>query len=352
MKITNLNAPDHRYSYSNGLTDGRRAWLAGQTASRYDPTTKHLVTAGTAGEQVNTALDKIENVLRGGSLATAAITHIRDYVPASAFEAYQQMLQARVGRLSADACASLVIIEGLLRDAAVIEVEVDVAPTARLTFCPTITPIDSDGTVQFAGDLRSQQSLCADRFAAYLEADGGTPQVAIAVTQSLVGGADGLTVAELAARIGVDDTVLARRLISAPFGDGMCVSLAATVAPAESTRPVDLRFNSPLEGAAIGVDDTVMLTRLRCASEATLIAQADAVFAGFADLVAQLGPSYQAVRTVEWVDRSVLSEYRRVADVRRQHLEPPFPAATGLVCAPDPSGDVMFELDVVLVEMR
>ena len=113
------------YSFSLGLTDDTTAWLSGHSASEFDPETKHIVVRGGMTEQAQTAYAKIEAILSAAGFDFSDVVRVVENVTAHGADQYADSVAVREQIFGENRPTVVtVMVEGLLRPAAFIEIEV------------------------------------------------------------------------------------------------------------------------------------------------------------------------------------------------------------------------------------
>ena len=130
LSITAVEPPEfpyfdyRRYTFSLGIKAGAGVWLAGNTASRFDPDRGRMVIDGDVEAQSRLAHDKITTILGAAGLSTASVIKMTDYVTPAGLDGYGAVDDFRReifrGRLPAQ---TTVVVKRLLRAQAQIEIE-------------------------------------------------------------------------------------------------------------------------------------------------------------------------------------------------------------------------------------
>lgn len=141
-----------RYSFSLGVEGGGASWLAGHTASTFDPATGRVGVTGDGAAQAAVCWAKVGRVLEAAGRTPADVTELVEYVTPDGLAQLEPIRAARPAGLRADV-GSVMVVESLVRPTAVLEVEVVAGGPADLVRLPQIIPIDVDGQVVAPGDL-------------------------------------------------------------------------------------------------------------------------------------------------------------------------------------------------------
>jgi enamine deaminase RidA (YjgF/YER057c/UK114 family) len=373
------------YSFSLGLTDGSNAWLSGHSASRYDRDAGRMVVTGGMGEQAQTAYAKIGVILAAAGLDLGDVTHLVENVTVAGIGAYAEAEQVRRSVFGPHSPAiSTVVVERLLRPAALIEIEVNAGPGGELlqagdrerwhrgtvlagpdgsVFLPTILPLDAAGAVVAAGDFRGQYTYCLERAGELLDAVGlSLSHVVKTVDYSTP------ATREVYARCGRPRKDLlgpvypgaAGILMSALHAPGVLVALDVTASrhAAKAVNPGWSRYETLSYNPGVLAGRTLYMSGFAALDPQTQ----QAVYPG--DVAAQARFSYESilqvlaaagggpehlVRTSEYVCPEGLADYRSVAAVRKDLLRPPWPASTGAVCAALLRPEFLLEIDPTAV---
>ncbi len=332
-----------RYTFSLGVEARGAAWVSGQTASRHDADNGGVTSGGDMAEQAAVCWAKTRAVLDAAGRDPGDISELVEYVTADglADEA------ARVAARPADAAASVVVVESLVRPDANLEVEVVAGRPTGLVRLPQILPVDDAGQVVAPGDFVAQCAWVLEEAGRRLAHHGlGLDNVVRVLQQTTP-----------ATRRQYRDTAAARRELLGPVfpaSTGILVSqlphpdvLVAldvwasaepkTVVPYAVDAYAPLTFSPAVTaGGLVFISGT---TAWDPASGETVApddirGQAEFIYGEIARVCELAGTSIDAlVKTVEYVTPPGLAGYREVADVRREVLGRPFPVSTGVVVA-------------------
>ncbi|MFE3280268.1 RidA family protein [Nocardia sp. NPDC059239] len=351
--------PDHfpwydytRYSYSLGVARDGHAWLSGNTASEFDPETKHMVVRGSMGDQAKTAYAKIRTLLEAEGLDPSQVTHIVENVTAEALPLYPEVAAVRQELFGEhNPVVNTVVVQRLLRHGAFIEVEITVdsahsTSEGGIVYLPTLLPLDPPGHAVTSGDLEQQAESVYKQAFEMLKALGlGVDSIAKTIEFSTPAtlddytGIDTVRAAALGPVYPASTGIVMPRLAheDALIAVNITASRDAVVAVTphswhhdDSPRSAAIRTGchlyisgqtaiDPETGHLVGPDDVAE--------------QAEYIYSNLLDLLqtAGCGPEH-LVRTVEYVTPEGLAGYRAVAGVREGLLYRPYPASTGLVC--------------------
>ncbi len=362
----------NRYTFCLGAESAGVVYLAGQTASEYDPAVGGVVCKGTLLDQTRVIYDKLGVVLEAAGMSFDNVVQTVDYIDPSALPQYRETGTIRREFLAGTPVGSTgICVERLLRPDALLEVSaVAVRDEKRavnpgydrygaLTYVPGVIAGDTlwtsgfigndeiDGKPSFPQDTTRQQRLTYGVVGSVLEAAGAAPSDVVKTLEY---------VAPLAL-LQYDASATARREF---FGG---------VFPASSGIPVNrlLRPEGHVEVEAVAVlggtreeiqvpgweasyGDATFVPgvkkgrMLQLSAQAgvdhttgsgiapfDIVAQAEQAYGNLARVLAEGGYSMDdVVNTIEWVPPNGLSAYRRVGEVRRRYFGDSFPSATGV----------------------
>ena len=356
-----------RYTFSLGLDlGGGVAMLSGHTASEYDPEDRRMVVRGPLEQQVRTAYAKIEAILEGAGLTLADIVRVVEYVKAAAIDDYPEIERVRRQVLAgADPAVNTVCVSALLRPDALLEIEVVAKkgdqkgasdPLDGVVYLPSLTAPE-------AGDLVGQTAAVYDKAAALL----GPMGLSLANVTKTVDYCPTSTLPEYRytgrvrkERLGPvypgATGILVDRL---RHPDALIqVDFMASRHPAEAVNPGWERYSKLTYRPAVRAGRVLFMSGQAALDPPTeralfagdVVAQADYTYGNLVTVLraAGLGPE-ALVKTIEYVLPDALADYRRVADVRAQHLVQPFPASTGLVIPKLLRPEFLIEIDPLAV---
>ena len=113
-----------RYSFSLGLNLNNDLYLSGHSASEYSSAEKKIVVKGDMADQTNTALDKIEAILRAENKSLSDTTHLVENITMKGLKYYKEYDAVISQRLPKNFSRQLVIVDSLLRPDAFVELEI------------------------------------------------------------------------------------------------------------------------------------------------------------------------------------------------------------------------------------
>lgn len=372
--IEPANFPWYKYSdytFSLGLTSGEDAFISGHTASTFDSGTQRMVVAGGMREQVKISYDKIERILEAADMTLADVTRVVENITVKGLAHYEECEAVRIERLKGHRpTVTTVIVEGLLRPEAFVEIEVyatkgggrtlqvgDDTGWIRKTvveghdgsvFLPTMLPIDDQGNVVHEGDFVAQYRYCLERGSELLGAVGlslanavttydySTPETrtiygkASRVRKELLGGAGVFP--------GAGGILMSQ--LHKP-GVLIAIDIVASKHPLTAVNPGWTRYDTLSYTPGVIAGKTLYMSGFASLDMETQ----EAVHPG--DIVAQAQTTYEAVvkvlnaagvgpealvNTIEYVVPEGLKAYRGVAKVREDIMAKPWPTSTGALC--------------------
>lgn len=365
-----------RYSFSLGVQLGGGTFLSGHTASEYDPAAGRICVKGAMADQVRTAYAKISAILEAAGQTLADVVRIVEYVTVGGIERYAEAAVVRdevLGRTRP--AVNTVVVKRLLREEALIEIEVTAGPAAEpaaagpgipeargsagVVYLSSILPVDDSGRVVGAGDVVAQTRAIYERAGRVLRAVGldfdrvvktvdyltppalagykGTGRVRKESLGPVYPGAVGIIMPRLAhpeAMLQVDFT--ASRDVPVPVNPGWARYDKLTYSPA--VRAGNLLFMSG-QGALDPETERVL-------HDGDVVGQAAYTYENVLKVVRAAGGGPESlIKTIEYVTPGALPRYRGVAEVRTRLLREPYPASTGVVCEALLRPEMQIEID-------
>ena len=364
----------NRYTFCLGSESGGILYLAGQTASEYDPAVGGVVCKGDLLDQTRVIYEKLGVVLEAAGMSFDNVVQTVDYIDPAALPQYRETGAIRREFLGGTPVGSTgICVERLLRPDALLEVSaVAVSGEKRavnpgydrygaLTYVPGVIAGDTlwtsgfvgneevDGQASFPQDTGRQIGLTYEIVGSVLAAAGAAPSDVIKTLEYVSPQAwlqyDGrrrrLTPRVLQGRIpghhrhhgkpaapsrGSRGSRSGRGAGRKPGGD-----TGAGVGP--KLRGRDLRSGSKegTDAAALGASGHRPHDRHRRGSlRDSGPGRAGLRQPGSGAGRRRLFPMDDVVNTIEWVPPNGLSAYRRVGEVRRKFFGDSFPSATGV----------------------
>jgi enamine deaminase RidA (YjgF/YER057c/UK114 family) len=373
-----------RYTFSLGLSAGRRTMLSGHSASEHDPATRTMVVRGGMREQARTAWAKIAAILEAGGRGLADIIRVVEYVTPAGIERYAEAAEVRGELFGANRPAvNTVVVNRLLRPQALIEIEVEAepdapAPRAERGWPPawaparavdgfvdlsSILPLDKAGAVIAPGDPVAQIRAIYQHASDVLRTFGlGLDRVVKTV--------DYLTPAALPS---YRDTGRVRREFLGPVFPAATGIIMSRLAHPGAMIQVDMiasrrqplavnpgwnRYAQLTYSPAVRAGDLLFLSgqtaldpeSAQAMYPGDVAAQAVHVYENILRVVATAGGTPEnLVKTVEYITPAALERYREVAGVRSRVLRAPFPVSTGCVCERLLRPEFMIEVDSLAI---
>jgi len=362
--------PDHfpwfrydGYSFSLGLARDGDAWLSGHSASEYDPEAGRIVVRGGMAEQARTAYAKIGAILEAAGLSYADITHVTENVTVAGLDFHAEAVAVRQEILGeARPAVSTVLVERLLRPAALIEIEVHASaggPAALpagvaqahdgTVFLPTVLPVDEHGDVVHEGDLIGQYAYCLERADTLLRGAGLSLDAAVTTydyTTPATRDVYRRTHRARKERLGGAGVYPGAGgiLMSRLHRPGVLVALEVTASrhPLEPVNPGWERYDTLTYTPGVKAGGMLWMSGFAALDMETqqalhpgdVVAQAEVTYEAIGQVLAAAGAGPEhLLSTIEFVCPEGLAAYRGVAEVRKKALREPWPASTGAVCA-------------------
>jgi len=373
-----------RYTFSLGLNAGERSLLSGHSASEYDASAREMIIRGGMREQSRTAWAKIEAILESGGKNLANIIRVIEYVTPQGIERYAEAARVR-SELLGDIrpAVSVVVVNRLLREQALIEIEVEAENAEPLTridsswppawaparvadgfvYLSSMLPLDDAGAVVAPGDVVAQARTIYERARSVLSAFGlgldsvvrtvdyivpaalGTYRQTGAVRREFLGPVYPAATGIIMPRVPHSEAMIQVDFIAAcarpePINPGWNRYAQLTYSPA--VRAGELLFIS----GQTALDS--LANQPRYAGD--VAAQAAFVYETILRvLTAAGGGPEHLVRTTEYIAPAALERYREVAGVRSGALRAPFPVSTGCVCERLLRPEYLIEVDSLAI---
>lgn len=353
--ITPLSYPwlDWRkYSFSLGRVTGGGTWLSGNTASYFNPESRHVEVPAGMAAQVRVAWEKIAVTLEAAGQSLADVTRVVEYLPPEGIEAYAQTEATRREILGAvNPTVNTVPVRRLLRPGALIEIEVstgtkDPSYTSGLVYLPTVLPVDEAGNVVGKGDVVAQteqifrnaekqaKALGLNLSHVVMTSDFLRPEARKMYRHSgevrrewlgpVYPGAAGI----MQPRLMHEDALVQYDFI-----------LSRDV-PERIDPPTWRRYDRLTYSAGVKAGKLVFPSGMGAMDIETetfpvegVVAQADLIYETLGTLMKHAGGTiHDVVKTIEFITEDSVADYRGLSEVRRKHFGDTFPAATGTVC--------------------
>ena len=331
-----------------------------------------MVVKGDMTAQARTAYSKIECILAAEGLTFADVTHVVENVTVQGILDYDAARSVREEIFGIHhPSLTTVVVERLLRPAALIEIEVQAtrgggksliseveAGWSRsaireghdgAVFLPTMLPVDAHGEVLHQGDFVAQYRYCLEKAGALLDRIGmnlgqavttydfSTPATRDVYPKS------GRARKELLGGAGVfpgAGGILMSRLHHPEIL--VAVDITASRHELKSVNPGWKRYETLTYTPGVLAGDTLYMSGFASLDMETqealhpgdVVAQAEVTYGAIMEVLAAAGATAaDLVSTIEFVTPEGLPEYRGVAGVRQSLLKAPWPASTGALCA-------------------
>ena len=376
----------NRYTFCLGAESGGILYLAGQTASEYDPSVGAVVCKGDLLAQTRVIYEKLGVVLEAAGMSFDNVVQTVDYIDPAALPQYRETGAIRREFLGGTPVGSTgICVERLLRPDALLEVSaVAVRDEKRavnpgydrygaLTYVPGVVAGDTlwtsgfvgndevDGQASFPQDTGVQMGLTYEIVGSVLAAAGAAPSDVVKTLEYVSpqawlqydGGAAESRSAFFKGDYPANTGITVNRLLR-PEGHVEVEAVAVLDRPSTSSVREEIQvpgWEASYSGATYvpGVKKGRMLqlsaqsgvdhATASVVAPFDIVAQAEQAYGNLARVLAEGGYSMDdVVNTIEWVPPNGLSTYRRVGEVRRKFFGEPvsrygaggFPSATGV----------------------
>ena len=363
----------NRYTFCLGAESGGILYLAGQTASEYDPAAGAVVCKGDLLDQTRAIYEKLGVILEAAGMSFENVVQTVDYIDPAALPQYRETGAIRREFLGGTPVGSTgICVERLLRPDALLEVSaVAVRGEKRavnpgydrygaLTYVPGVIAGNTlwtsgfvgneevDGQASFPQDTGVQMGLTYDIVGSVLEAAGAAPSDVVKTLEYVSPQAwlqydSGAAVSrreffkgEYPANTGITVNRLLR-----PEGHVEVEAVAVLGGNREEIQVPgwEASYGGATYFPGVKKGGMLQLSAQAGVDHATasvvapfdIVAQAEQAYGNLARVLAEGGYSMDdVVNTIEWVPPNGLSTYRRVGEVRRKFFGDSFPSATGV----------------------
>ncbi|ETX01071.1 MAG: hypothetical protein ETSY1_08895 [Candidatus Entotheonella factor] len=373
---------DYRaYSFSLGVETAAGIWLSGHTSSRFSPEHNNMVVAGEGDlvAQARVSHDKIAAILQAAGLGLQDVVRLVDYVTVEGMASYPRLAELRRELFGEhQPVISPVVVHRLLRPTADIEIEA----VASRDGSTLIAQADGQG-------VRSRRMGDVVYFSAQLPLIPGTNDVAapgdvVAQTRQIY---DNTTPLLQQAGLGWEHVVKTVEFFTSaalpqyretgrvrrdylgphfPAATGIImpavahpdamiqIDFVACAAPKTAINPGWSRYAELTYVPGVKAGHLLCLAGQGALNPETLemehvgdiVAQTRYVYANLMQVLEAAGVGPEAVvKTIEFVTPEGLRNYRETASVRREFFQPPYPAATGIICEALLRPEMMIEVD-------
>ena len=361
------------YTFSMAAENQGIVYLAGQSASEYDPAQGRVVCKGDLIDQTKLIFEKLGVVLEAAGLTFDNVVKTVDYVYPVGLPQYRQTGEVRRQYLKSTPVASTgICVERLLRPDALIEISaVAVREPKRavnpgwdqyqqLTYAPGVLAGDTlwlsgfvgyeerEGVRHYPQDTNLQVGLSYGIINEILKAAGAQPSDVIhsfdyVAPQALLQYPNSAQARRqfFGAQYPAGTSVMVNRLLR-PEGHVEVETVAVTGGEREEIQIPEWGEGSGDEtcypavkkGRLLFISGQEGIDHASGQSESPydIVAQTDRAYSNIAQVLAAGGYSMDdVVNTIEWVPPNGLMSYRHVQEVRRKHFGDTFPSATGVV---------------------
>ena len=390
----------NRYTFCLGAESGGILYLAGQTASEYDPAAGGVVCKGDLLDQTRVIYEKLGVILEAAGMSFDNVVQTVDYIDPSALPQYRETGAIRREFLGGTPVgATGICVERLLRPDALLEVSAvavsgEKSPVnpgydryGALTYVPGVIAGDTlwtsgfvgndevDGQASFPQDTGRQMGLTYGIVGSVLESAGAAPSDVIKTLEYISPQAwlqydagEAKARGEFFNGVYSANTGITVNRLLRPEGHVEVEAVAVLGGNREeihvpgweasygnATHVPGIKKGRMLQlSAQAGVDHTTAAV----VAPFDIVAQAEQAYGNLARVLAEGGYSMDdVVNTIEWVPPNGLSTYRRVGEVRRKYFGDSFPSATGVsmhrIRRPGPSDrlipELLFEVTAVAI---
>ena len=363
----------NRYTFCLGAEGGGILYLAGQTASEYDPVAGAVVCKGDLLDQTRVIYEKLGAVLEAAGMSFDNVVQTVDYIDPAALPQYRETGSIRREFLGGTPVGSTgICVERLLRPDALLEVSAVAVRGGKravnpgydrygvLTYVPGVIAGDTlwtsgfvgneevDGQASFPQDTGVQMELTYSIVGRVLEAAGAAPSDVVKTLEYISpqawlqydGGAANSRRAFFNGEYPANTGITVNRLLR-PEGH---VEVEAVAVLGGNREEIQVPGWEPSYAGASYVPGVKKGRMLQLSAQAgvdhttasgvapfNIVAQAEQAYGNLARVLAEGGYSMDdVVNTIEWVPPNGLSAYRRVGEVRRKFFGDRFPSATGV----------------------
>ena len=363
----------NRYTFCLGAESGGILYLAGQTASEYDPAAGAVLCKGDLLAQTRVIYEKLGVILEAAGMSFDNVVQTVDYIDPSALPQYRETGAIRREFLGGTPVgATGICVERLLRPDALLEVSaVAVRGEKRavnpgydrygaLTYVPGVIAGDTlwtsgfvgseevDGQPSFPQDTGVQMSLTYGIVGSVLESAGASPSDVVKTLEYVSPQAwlqydEGSAKARrefFASAYPASTGITVNRLLR-PEGH---VEVEAVAVLTGTREEIQVPGWEASYGDATFVPGVKKGRMLQLSAQAgvdhatatgvapfDIVAQAEQAYGNLARVLAEAGYSMDdVVNTIEWVPPNGLSAYRLIGEVRRKFFGDTFPSATGV----------------------
>jgi len=381
-----------KYTFSLAVKKGNLLFLAGHTASKYDPSANRIVCKGGIAEQVRVSYEKFKVILEAAGADFSDVVRTMDYITPAGRENYRATADVRHECFRGSFPASTgVVVNRLLRPDALLEVdaiavlggerrEIMIPQWPRyegLTYRPAVNKGDllflsgqasvdqASGKVVGEGDLVAQTRQAYQNIAVILEAAGASFADVVKTTDYIVPAAlgdyratadvrreffkgcfpasTGIVVSQLLGK----DLLIEVDVVAVLGGERREIAMPQWRRYEGLTfHPAVKKGNLLFVSGQPGVDQTTG----QVVGDGDVVAQMRQAYQNIAVILEAAGASFaDVVKTTDYIVPAGLENYRATADVRREYFGEEFPASTGIVVEQLVRKEFLVEVDVIAV---
>lgn len=373
---------DYRaYSFSLGVETAAGIWLSGHTSSRFSPEHNHMVVAGEGDivAQAQVSHDKIAAILQAAGLGLQDVVRLVDYVTVEGMASYPRLADLRRKLFGqTPPVISPVVVHRLLRPTAYIEIEAVASRNGSTVVCRAdgervlsrrmgdvvyfsaqLPLIPGTNDVSAPGDVVAQTRQIYENTTPLLQQAGLGWEHVVKTVEFFTSAAlpqyretgrvrrDYLG-PNFPAATGIIMSAVAHPEAMIQIDFVACAAPKTTINPgwsryAELTYVPGVKAGHLLCLAGQGAlnPDTLEMEHV-----GDVVAQTRYIYANLMQVLEAAGVGPEAVvKTIEFVTPEGLRHYRETAQVRREFFQPPYPAATGIICEALLRPEMMIEVD-------
>lgn len=348
-----------KYSFSLGIEAAGASWLAGQTASAFDPESGRVEIKGDGGDQAALSWAKLGRVLDAADRTADDCSEIVEYVTAEGLSGREAIASARPTTNP----VSTMVVESLVRPTAQVEIELVAGHSPGLVRIPQVLPIDENGDVVAAGDFIRQCEWALEEAERRLGEHGLDLSHVVKVVQQTTPDT----------RSSYRRTADARRRLLGPVFPSSTGVLTSALPHPDALVALDVwassepksvvpyaeeAYSSLTFAPAVAAGDLLFISGTTAwdpnsgetVAPGDLAGQAEFIYDQIAQVCALAGTGIdRLIKTIEYVSPDGLDRYRDVAAVRERVLTDPYPASTGVVVAGLLSRAWLLEVEAVAV---
>jgi enamine deaminase RidA (YjgF/YER057c/UK114 family) len=349
-----------RYSFSLGLALDGSLYISGHSASEYDAANKKIVVKGGMEEQVNTALDKIDCILKAEGASLSDATHVIENVTIKGLDFYREYEKVKADRLPANISQQLLVVDSLLRPDALIELEIRVERSIEHSKDSIITlPTLTASTSVDKNDVVAQTQDIYEQADSILQKTGFELSDIVKTTDHIT--PPGLMDYKYTGRVrkeklGPVYPGATGILMTKVSKDNSLISINITAAKGEkkAINPGWERYQKLTYSPAVKCGNNLFMSGQASLDPETekavykdsIYEQSKYTYSNIIKVLeaADMSPK-NLIKTIEYVTPTGLKDYRSTSSVRLELLSEPYPASTGIVCHSLLRPEFLIEID-------